>query len=460
MRPSRQQAVCFVLFLVWSWTAAITARAAEPSAMTPPAVWTAEAAVRFALTHSPDARMGASRIAAAEAAITAERAAFFPRLDAGSLYSQTNTPMYSFGNILNQGKFDQSIDFNSPGRTDNLNLGLRLSYRLFSGGRDWAGLDAAQAQGIVARMERASVDAQLAFEVVRAFNLVVQQEGLVRAHQAAEAALAAALAVAQARYAEGVLLKADLLDLEVQHARTEENLIQARHGLAVGQRVLLNLLGLAAGEVVVDSAGGAAQVVPSGRSWEGRPELQGVEAAVRAAKDRVRQAEAGYLPTLEGYAGYGMDKGYELDGSNDSWEAGVRMQLNLFSGRETSAGVAKASAMLAETQERKRKVELALGLEVQQADFAVQEAQERLRVSARSVEQAEESARINRLRFKEGVLLTADLLAVENRLTEAMVRRTVAEAAQRIAVADLRRALGLPQFEDAAAAGDRPAQSQ
>ncbi|MEW6501029.1 MAG: TolC family protein, partial [Thermodesulfobacteriota bacterium] len=67
-------------------------------------------------------------------------------------------------------------------------------------------------------------------------------------------------------------------------------------------------------------------------------------------------------------------------------------------------------------------------------------------------------ARINRLRFKEGVLLTADLLAVENRLTEAMVRRTVAEAAQRIAVADLRRALGLPQFEDAAAVGDRPAQ--
>ncbi|MEW6594308.1 MAG: TolC family protein [Thermodesulfobacteriota bacterium] len=418
-----------------------------------PARWTAEAAVRFALAHSPDARIGQARIAAAQAAIAAERAAFFPRLDVNSLYSQTTIPMLSFGNILNQGKFHQGIDFNHPGQTDNLNLGVRLSYRLFSGGRDWAGLDAAQAQELAARMERASVDAQLAFEVVRAFNLVLQQEGMIRAQQAATEATGAALAVAQARHAEGVLLKADLLDLEVQHARARENLVQARHALTVGQRIFLHLLGLAGGEVVLEPQGGAQQGAPPDRSPERRPELQGVEALIRAAQNRVRQATAGYYPTVDGYAGYGVDKGYELDGSGDAWEAGVRVQLNLFNGRQTSAEVARASAMLLEAQERKRKVELAIALEVQQAEAAWQEAQERLEVSSKSVEQAQESARINRLRFGEGVVLAADLIAVENRLTEAMVRRTVAETARRIALADLRRALGLPQFEEAGPAG-------
>ncbi|MDP2755332.1 MAG: TolC family protein, partial [Nitrospirota bacterium] len=68
----------------------------------------------------------------------------------------------------------------------------------------------------------------------------------------------------------------------------------------------------------------------------------------------------------------------------------------------------------------------------------------------KSVAQAQESARINRLRFKEGTLLSSDLLGVENRLTDALVRRIVAETSQRIAVADLRRALGLPQFPEAA----------
>ncbi len=40
---------------------------------------------------------------------------------------------YSFGNILNQGAFDNSIDFNDPGRTDNLNLKAEIAYRLYNG---------------------------------------------------------------------------------------------------------------------------------------------------------------------------------------------------------------------------------------------------------------------------------------------------------------------------------------
>jgi hypothetical protein len=46
-------------------------------------------------------------------------------------------------------------------------------------------------------------------------------------------------------------------------------------------------------------------------------------------------------------------------------------------------------------------------------------------------------------------LLASDLLGAENRLTDAQTRRIVAETSQRIAVADLRRALGLNQFPDA-----------
>jgi outer membrane protein TolC len=122
------------------------------------------------------------------------------------------------------------------------------------------------------------------------------------------------------------------------------------------------------------------------------------------------------------------------------------MQYNLFEGSRTEAEVARASALLAETQERKRKTELAISLEVKQAEFALEDADQRLLVTRKSVSQARESARLNRLRFAEGALLSSDLMGVEDRLTDALVRRIVAETAQRIAVADLRRALGLPQF--------------
>jgi len=423
-------------------------RAAESTVMATPEGWTLRNAVRFAVKNNPDSRMGKNRIEAAQAAITMEKSSFYPRLDLNSRYDQTNNPMYSFGNILNQGTFNNTIDFNNPGRTDSLNAGVRLGYRFFNGGRDLAGLKAAKSQAVSSHMELAAVQAQLTFEVVRTFQLIIQAEGLVKAQQSAVEAITASLAVAQARYHEGVLLKADLLDLEVQQSKAQENLSQARHTLAVSQRIFLSLLGLDDGQVVLDAAQGCAQEIPQATGHDQRPELKSMEALILAAKARVRQAQGGYYPTLEGYAGYDADKGYVTDGSGDSWQAGVKLQFNLSEGGRTSAEIAKASALLGEAQERKRKTELAIIFEVKQAEFAVQEAKERLEVTEKSVAQAQESARINRLRFTEGKLLSSDLLGAENRLTDAQVRRIVAETSQRIAVADLRRALGLPQFPE------------
>jgi outer membrane protein TolC len=425
-------------------------------ATTPPKAWPLRTAVRFALRNNPDSRMGRNRIEAAQAAITMERSSFFPRLDLNSRYDQTNNPMYSFGNILNQGAFNNAIDFNDPGRTDSLNMGVRLGYRFFNGGRDLAGLKAAEAQAVSSRMELGAVQAQLAFEVVRTFQLIIQAEELVKAQQASVEAISASLAVAQARYREGVLLKADLLDLEVQQAKTQEGLSQAKHTLELSRGIFLSLLGLDHGPVVLDPAQGGPQEVPRSVAHDQRYELKSMEALILAAKARLRQARGGHYPSLEGYAGYEAEKGYVTDGSGDSWQAGVKLRFNLSEGGRTGAGIARATALLSEAQERRRKTELAISLEVQQAEFAVLDARERLQVTEKSVAQAQESARINRLRFKEGALLASDLLGVENRLTDALVRRIVAETSQRIAVADLRRALGLPQFPESSETPDEP----
>ena len=103
--------------------------AASPATDVPPDRWTAERAVQFALAHSPDAHAALERIRAAEADIRAARAAFFPQLGVSGEYSRTDNPMYSFGNILNQGQFTSDIDFNDPGITDTLQARATLQYR-------------------------------------------------------------------------------------------------------------------------------------------------------------------------------------------------------------------------------------------------------------------------------------------------------------------------------------------
>ncbi len=421
-----------------------------------PEAWTAREAVTYDLQHNPDSSMAWQRLEAAGAALTAEQASFLPQLDLATRYSQTDNPMYSFGNILNQGAFSPSINFNDPGRTDDLNLDVKLTYRFYNGGRDRAGITAATARRSAARQELGAVRNQLAFGAVRAFNMIVQSQGLVEAHRAALEAIAASLAVAQARYGEGLLLKADLLNLEVQKSHSQENLIQAQNNLEVARRVFLNLLGLKEGEVALAPGPAEEQTIPATRDYGQRFELQSAAAMVRAAEARLRQAQGGRYPALDGYAAYDLDKGWETDGSGHSWQAGLQLSYNLFDGHRTAAAVSAANARLSEAREAQHKLELAIGLEVTRAELALHEAQTRLQVSDQAVAQAEESARIYRARFKEGEDLTSDLIGVENGLTDARVRRTMAETSRRIAIADLRRALGLPQFEAPAVSEPAP----
>ncbi len=429
----------------FSLTLSISVSSAEETS-TVPEVWTASAAVDFALANSPDSHIALERMAAARAAVNQARAGYFPRLALSGQYSQTNNPIYSFGNILNQGVFSPSIDFNNPGRTDDLHLQLGVEYRIYNQGRDQAAVEAAKSGLKKSGMDRQAVLARLALEVVRGFQSIVRAGEMVEARQAALEAGTVSLAVAESRYRAGDLLKADLLNLEVQVSQEKENLIMAGHGLELARKIFLNLLGLEQEKVVIDSSFDCEQQLPVERSCARRPELKSLVAAEEAAKARLRAARGGNLPTVDGFASYQYDKGYVSMGEGDSWMAGVKINYALFEGNKTSADIARAMADLSRIRAMRKKIKLAMDLEIKQADLNYRQAAERCLVTDKMVEQASESARLSRLRFKEGLLLSSELIDVETRLTDALVRRSMARSNMKVALADLRWAMGLPQY--------------
>ncbi len=415
----------------------------------PPVVWTVQKAVRYALEHNPDARIVRHRIQAAGAAVRQAQAAFYPRLSLSGGYSRTDNPMYSFGNILNQQVFSPAIDFNDPGVSDDLNLTASLHYNLYSGGGDRAALDVNLAREQAARWQEQSVRASLSFAVVQTFFTILQASETVEARLSAIRAIEASLEAARARYEAGDLLKADLLNLEVQLARARENRIQASHSLELAKRGLLNILGLRQGMISIDTGAGCCQIVPSESDFSRRPELARAKSSIQAAERELDRALASRYPRADLFGSWQVDKGFEYEhGSSDSWLAGIRIDYTLFDGDRTQAAIAAARAELARAREEYRKLELALGLEVEKARLGLAQAEERLQVTAKMVEVAEESARLSRERFRQGVILSSELIDVENRLTDALLRQTMARAARRIAVADLRRSLGLPQFPE------------
>lgn len=412
-----------------------------------PEVWNVRNSVEFSLTHNPDIRIARERIEMARVSVARARVGLSPQVDVSLGYTQTNNPMYSFGNILNQGAFESSIDFNDPGRTDDLGIRAGLAYRLYNGGRDQALVSAAGAGVERSRMEREVVSSRLAFAVVRGFQAMVQDKEMLEARRASLLAIRASLAVALARYNVGDLLKVDLLNLEVQESRASENIILAEHALELSQKIFLNLLGLKEGPVEIEDSRDDGQYLPGQRDYSRRPELLSMRYAEEAALANLAVARSGKLPSMDGFASYQYDNGVVTGGNGDSWMAGVKLNYRLFDGGETEAHVAKAMSQLATVRAQRQKLELGMDLEVKQADLNYRQSVQRLQVTKKMVEQAEESARLSRTRFKEGVILSSDLIDVEMRLTDARVRQSVARATIKVAKADLRRAMGLAQFE-------------
>ncbi len=409
--------------------------------------WTLDRAVATALEHSPDARVARARAEGAAALVDQSGAAWRPQVSVTGRYTDTNSPMMAFGSILNQRAFNFGLDFNHPGQIDNLNATGTVAYNLYSGGRPTAGRKAARAGAEAAELDLRTAQQQLSAEVVKATLNLRKAREAVGAVEGGVRAYEAAVQVARARFEAGQLLKADLLSLEVQLAQTRESLSSARRGAALAARAFQFVLGLdpteAAIELAADDPVLTRLVVPETADFSPRPELRGLQARVRAAEAMVEASRGAQRPTVNAFASYQYDHGWKLARGADSWLAGVAVDMNVFDGGQTNSKIRQSSAELTQVKEMLRKATLGIGLEVEQARLAQADAAERLAVSARAVEQAEESASLSRARFEKEALLTADLIGVESRLLEARLRRMIASADERLAVVELRRALGL-----------------
>jgi outer membrane protein TolC len=412
--------------------------------------WTLERAVAHALANNPEARMVEYRIAAARAGLQQANAAFRPQVQIESSYTRTDNPIGVFGAALNQRSYAPSLDFNNVPDADNLNLRGVLTVPLYSGGRSKAGRERARANTQAARENAAAVRHLLAFEVTRGFPTLVKTRQFIGATEAAVRAFESNLNTASNRLSAGSSLRTEVLDMEVRLAQAREHLVRARNAHLLAGRSLRNLLGLeqSEGNFPVEEV---VPVVPEPAlsEREARPELIAMQHRLRAAEAEVWRARGSYKPRLDAFGSLDYDRGWKFHGEGKSYTAGVFLRWDLWDGQLTRGKIYAARAEVDLSREEERKLRLAIDLEVEEARLDLQEAIQRLAVTDKAVAQALESAELTRSRYNEGLAIATQLIDAETALTAARVRRAEAEGDRRIAIAALRKALGLPQLPEA-----------
>jgi outer membrane protein TolC len=424
--------------LALSLLCSLAAGAAEP--------WTLERALDYALAHNPDARLAQQRIMAAQAGLEQADSAFWPHLQFQSSYTRTDNPMMVFGSILNQRAYNSSLNFNNVPDVDDLNVRGLVTVPLYAGGKIMAGREAAKANTEAAKQTSAAVRNELGFEVVRAFQTILKTRQFIHATEAAVTAFEGNQTAAKKRLDGGTLLKSDELDIEVRLTQAREDLVRARNANTLAILTLRNLLGIESEDFSVVEVAPVA-TVPIGGDFLHRPELTAASERERAARAEIKGAKSGYQPRVSAFGSLDHDYGWVTGGDGNSYSAGVMLQWDLWDGFSSRAKTREAKANLESASEEKRKLRLALDFEVEQARLNLKAANERLAVTEKSVEQAEESAKLTRNRFEQGMAISTQLIDAESALVAARVRRAESESDQRIAVAALRKALALPQLD-------------
>jgi outer membrane protein TolC len=154
-------------------------------------------------------------------------------------------------------------------------------------------------------------------------------------------------------------------------------------------------------------------------------------------------------------AGYQVRKSTSTNAINetrDGWSAAVQGNWAIFDGNATRGRVAQARSALSQTKLSTAETQLAVDVEVRRAHSALQEAAELVTASKAVVEQADESVRLAKARFDAGTATQLDVLQTQVAITEALTNEVEALYNHTIALASLRKAMGVADAYAPAAA--------
>ncbi len=282
----------------------------------------------------------------------------------------------------------------------------------------------------------------LAFEVARTFYTVQKARSVVEVAEAGLKSFEGHLQVARQRLQSGAILRSEVLDLQVRVAQAREELVRSRNAHAIAEHALRNLLGMGPGALSLEGTV-MEPSPPADGDASRRPEWRVIQALRRSVDQEVLRAKAGFQPRVSAFGSLDSDSGWKTDGNGRSYTAGLMVQWDVWDGKLTQSRVAEARANADAIEEQEQKLRLSIDFELAEARVQLEGATERLAVSVAAIAQAEESVALSRARFEQGLALSLQLTDAQTALTTARVRQVEARADQRIAIAALRRALGL-----------------
>jgi len=377
---------------------------------------TLDEAWRAALGQDLSLAAAASRVAAAEAEVGAARAERRPLVAASvNALELDRAPAFDFagaGLPLELPLFDGSRV---------LMAGATMTLPLYTSGMTRAAIDAAEAGLNAERYAEGSLSRQVKLAVAEHYVAVLRAQSALGVADGNVASLAAHLREVEDMYRGGSVPRNDFLAAAVSLADAEQRRLQARNAADLARAAYNRALGRPLDDAVdldrelpgVDpriGEGGLDALTPVAIMQ--RDEVRRLESAAAALAARAESAQAAARPQVALTGGY-TRLANEFLNRDDYWSVGVGVQWSAFDGGRARGRASSLSLQSEALRRQRRDLESMIALEVRQAWLTRDETEQRIIVTERAVEQAEENLRVARDRYRNGEGTNTEVLDAE-----------------------------------------------
>jgi len=252
-------------------------------------------------------------------------------------------------------------------------------------------------------------------------------------------------------YNAGLIYKNDLLRVQVQVNESELNIIKANDGLTMAKLNLAQITGMkdtnfavadkSSNDITIELLANISEVS------EKRPEIQMLKKAVEAQESQKRILEGDRRPTVALSANGLYANGKKInfsDGSNDftSFYGLVSVNIPIL-----DWGNRKQKVKEQEFKTEAQKLDLIetkqlITLEIQNNYLILQQSIQRIELSKKSLQQAEENLKLNNDRFQAGTVIGKDVLEAQTLWQQAYSNTIDAKAEYKINEAKYKKAIG------------------
>jgi outer membrane protein len=377
-------------------------------------------ALQLAERNAPNVVQAQGGVRSAGAGMRAAWGEFLPNLISSANYGTS----FSAGPSRTDPITGEVISGNTS--SSSLSLGGSASLNLFTGFRRGADLS-------TARAGRTEADASLAFERAQSalgttsqFLLALQSADLVRVRLEAIRRSEEKLAIANAKLATRAATIADSLQAVVDVTRARIQLLSEERNLTEAEASLARLIGMD-GRVSAVSDSSLFRVAPiadtvalMAEAMDRSPLVLRAEARVRSARASLSIVRSTYLPTvtLSGNTSFsGSDRNSYTLFNSRGVNLGLSWQLFNGFGRERDV-VQRQAALDAATStaaDARRQIGAALTTQLS----GLRTAEQRMTLTAQSLEAARASARVQTERYRLGSIGIVELNAAQDALSNA-----------------------------------------